>query len=90
MDINNFHMVAGTISTTIFATSNIPMLAKAMKTRDLKSYSFMYIALSNIGNLIHWIYIYNLPFGPIWFLHSFYTVSSVFMMIWYLRYEYSQ
>jgi hypothetical protein len=25
--------------------------------------------------------------GPIWFLHTFYTVTSIIMLVWYLRYE---
>jgi hypothetical protein len=33
------------------------------------------------------MYIVYLPFGPIWFLHGFYTISSVFMFLWYVRYE---
>ena len=87
MDANNIQLVAGMISTVIFTTSNIPMLVKAAKTHDLKSYSDLNIALGNIGNLIHWVYIFQLPFGPIWFLHGFYTLSSALMCLWYFRYE---
>ena len=87
MDGTNFQVVAGILSTTIFTLSNIPMLTKAAKTHDLKSYSGINLVLGNIGNLIHWVYIVYLPFGPIWFLHSFYTISSVFMLLWYFRYE---
>lgn len=87
MDALNFQVVAGIVSTAIFTISNIPMLVKAAKTHDLKSYSLANIALSNIGNLIHWAYIFHFPFGPIWFLHGFYTIASVFMLLWYLRYE---
>jgi hypothetical protein len=87
MDTINVQVLAGIFSTTIFIVSNIPMLVKAAKTHDLKSYSYMSLALINIGNLIHWLYIVQLPFGPIWFLHSFYTISSVIMVYWYFRYE---
>ncbi len=87
MDGINFQVVAGILSTTIFTLSNIPMLIKAAKTHDLKSYSCINLALGSVGNLIHWAYIFYLPFGPIWFLHGFYTISSVFMLLWYFRYE---
>jgi hypothetical protein len=87
MDAINFQVIAGILSTTIFTISNIPMLVKAARTHDLKSYSRINIVLGNIGNLIHWVYIFHLPFGPIWFLHSFYTISSIFMLLWHFRYE---
>lgn len=80
-------MLAGTVSTLIFASSNIPMLVKAYRTQDLKSYSPLYLLLSNFGNLIHWFYIVSLPFGPIWFLHAFFTIACLLMAIWYIRYE---
>lgn len=82
----NLQMAAGFLSTTIFISSALPMLAKAAKTRDLKSYSFANIALSNAGNLVHWLYISQLPLGPIWFLHAFYTITMLCMLVWYLQY----
>jgi len=63
------------------------MLLKAIKTRDLKSYSLGHLVLSNLGNLIHWVYVTSLPFGPIWFLHGFYTLVTAVMLIWYFHYE---
>jgi len=39
MDGINFQVAAGILSTSIFTLSNIPMLIKAAKTRDLKSYN---------------------------------------------------
>jgi hypothetical protein len=84
MDLN---IIAGTISTTIFAVSNIPMLLKAVKTRSLRSYSYMHIVMNNAANLVHWFYISALPLGPIWFLHGFYTISTVLMLFWYMRFE---
>jgi hypothetical protein len=80
-------LFAGMISTIVFATSNIPMLVKAIRTKDLRSYSFTYIAMSNVGNGFHWVYIVGLPFGPIWFLHGFYTVASAMMLLWYVRFH---
>ena len=83
----NLPLIAGSISTTIFALSTLPMLGKAFLTKDLGSYSLGNILLANIGNLIHSIYVFNLPAGPIWLLHTFYLVTTGLMLVWYLRYE---
>ena len=80
-------MTAGMLSSLIFVSSNFPMLVKAVKTKELKSYSLGNIALSNVGNLIHWVYVSSLPLGPIWFLHGFFTITTFLMLVWYLRYE---
>jgi len=80
-------IIAGTISTIIFAISNLPMLFKAFRTKDLRSYSFGNIALANTGNVVHSFYVYSLPAGPIWLLHGFYLVTTAMMLFWYLRYE---
>jgi uncharacterized protein with PQ loop repeat len=82
-----FPLLAGTISTLIFASSMLPMLIKAARTKDLRSYSFGNIALSNVGNVIHSVYVFHLPPGPIWALHTFYLVATALMLVWYLRYE---
>lgn len=87
MDTNQIQVYAGVISSVIFIFSNLPMVFKALKTRDLKSYSLGYLALSNLGNLIHWVYISSLPVGPIWFLHGFFTLVTGLMLICYLRFE---
>jgi uncharacterized protein with PQ loop repeat len=79
-------VVAGAISTVVFALSALPMLAKAARTRDMTSYSLGNILLSNVGNVVHSIYVFHLPAGPVWVLHSFYLVSTALMLIWYLRY----
>jgi uncharacterized protein with PQ loop repeat len=86
MDMN-LPVIAGTISTTIFAFSTLPMLLKAFRTKDLKSYSLGNILLANVGNAIHSVYVFNLPAGPIWLLHTFYLVTTGLMLVWYLRYE---
>lgn len=86
MDIN-VPVIAGTISTTIFALSTLPMLLKAFRTKDLKSYSLGNILLANVGNVVHCIYVFNLPPGPIWLLHTFYLVTTGLMLVWYLCYE---
>ena len=76
----------GAISTTVFALSTLPMLLKAARTKDLSSYSFGNIVLANTGNAIHSIYVFHLPAGPVWVLHSFYVVTSGLMLFWYLLY----
>ena len=78
-------VLAGTVSTAVFVGSVLPMLHKARRTRELSSYSFGNIALANLGNAVHSVYVFNLPPGPIWFLHTFYVVSSALMLYWYLR-----
>jgi uncharacterized protein with PQ loop repeat len=79
-------VLAGTLSTIIFVVSTLPMLIKAARTRDLSSYSLSNILLSNVGNVVHSIYIFNLPAGPAWALHTFYLVATGLMLTWYLRY----
>ncbi len=79
-------VLAGLISTAIFAGSFLPMLVKAGRTKDLESYSAGYIVLTNVGNLVHSVYVISLPAGPVWILHSFYLVSAALMLWWYLRY----
>lgn len=79
-------VIAGSISTAIFALSMLPMLLKAAHTKDLSSYSMGNIVLSNVGNAIHSVYVFDLPAGPVWLLHSFYLVTTGLMLVWYLRY----
>jgi hypothetical protein len=85
MDLN-VPVLAGVISTVIFAMSTLPMLVKAGRTKDLGSYSLGNIVLSNVGNLIHSVYVFSLPAGPVWVLHTFYVVSTGLMLVWYVRY----
>lgn len=63
------------------------MLWKAIRTKDLHSYSVEYWILANVGNMIHWIYVIDLPMGPIWGLHTFATFSTFFMTYMYWRYS---
>ena len=79
-------LLAGAISTVIFAGGTLPMLVKAARTKDLSSYSLGNIGLSNLGNVIQSIYVFHLPAGPMWVLHTFYLVSTALMLFWYLRY----
>ncbi len=83
----NIPIIAGIVSTFMFSVSTLPMLRKAFQTRDLRSYSLGHLALANGGNLIHSVYVYTLPPGPIWFLHTFHVLTTGLMLGWYLRYE---
>ena len=87
MDLQTLQIIAGTMSSFLFISGNVPMLLKAFKTKNLQSYSLSNIVLLNTGNLAYWLYISYLPFGPIWILHTFYTVAEILMLVWYLRYE---
>ena len=80
-------VLAGMVSTAVFAGSVLPMLHKALRTREMSSYSLGNIALANVGNAVHSIYVFDLPPGPIWFLHTFYLVASALMLLWFLRYR---
>ena len=78
---------AGVVSTGLFVMSYLPMLRKAARTRDLSSYSLGNLATTNLGNLVYSVYVFSLPFGPIWLLHGFYLVASALMLLWFLRFR---
>ncbi|MBM7832169.1 uncharacterized protein with PQ loop repeat [Agromyces cerinus] len=80
-------VLAGVVSTGLFAMSYLPMLVKAARTKDLTSYSLGNLATTNAGNAVYSVYVFSLPFGPIWFLHSFYLVASALMLVWFLRFR---
>ncbi|HEV2067436.1 MAG TPA: hypothetical protein VGR08_11430 [Thermomicrobiales bacterium] len=80
-------VIAGALSTILFASSMLPMLRKAFVSKDLRSYSPAMLLLTNTGNLVHSVYVYSLPPGPIWVLHTFHLLSTALMLAWYLRYE---
>jgi uncharacterized protein with PQ loop repeat len=83
-------VLAGSISTALFVVSALPMLYKAVCTRDLSSYSLGNLVLANVGNGLYAIYVFSMPLGPIWALHGFYMLSSAMMLFWYQRYEVSK
>ncbi len=87
MATSTLPVVAGMVSTTVFAGSMLPMLLKAARTRDLSSYSIGNLVLANIGNAVHSVYVFHLPPGPIWFLHGFYLLTSALMLCWWVRYR---
>jgi len=89
MELQTSQLIAGSISSLLFISSNVPMLVKAFKTKNMHSYSLSNLVLTNVGNLIYWLYVTSLPLGPIWGMHSFYTLTSILMLGWYLRCEFS-
>lgn len=79
--------LAGIVATTIFASSALPMLAKAWRTRDLSSYSLGNLVLASVGNGAYSVYVFSLPAGPLWALHGFNLAVTGLMLGWFLRYE---
>lgn len=78
-------LIAGTIATVAFAVSNLPMLRKALRTRDVSSYSLPSMVIINIANAVYSLYVFTLPIGPIWGLHTFYVASCAIMLVLCLR-----
>jgi uncharacterized protein with PQ loop repeat len=87
MPSHSLSVLAGFVSSTIFISSNPPMLFKAFKTKDLRSYSPGHLVLGNLGNIVYWLYVISLPFGPVWFLQVFFSIASALVLFCYLRYE---
>lgn len=80
-------VVCGIASTAIFVIGTLPMLAKAVRTRDLSSYSVGNIVLANVGNGFNSVYVLSLPPGPVWALHGFNALASALMLYWYVRFR---
>ena len=80
-------IAAGSIAGLIFALGSVNMLLKAWQTKDLRSYSLGQLLLNNVGNLLYWLYVVSLPFGPIYFMHGFFTFVSLLMLAWYFAYR---
>lgn len=74
-------LIAGTVATVVFAISNLPMVRKALRTRDVSSYSLSSIGMINGANAVYSLYVFSLPIGPIWALHTFYLVSCAIMLV---------
>lgn len=85
--MDSLTVVAGVVASLVFAASALPMLAKAFRSKDLTSYSRGNLVLANVGNAVYSVYVFSLPFGPIWLLHTFYVLSSALMLAWSLRYD---
>ncbi len=87
MHAHSIQVLAGFASSSIFISSNLPMLFKAFKTKNLSSYSMGHLVLGNLGNTVYWLYVISLPVGPVWFLQGFFSLASAMMLFCYLRYE---
>ncbi len=87
MHSHSLQLLAGFTSSMIFISGNLPMLFKAFKTKDLRSYSLGHLTLGTLGNVVYWLYVVSLPIGPVWFLQAFFTTASALMLFCYLRYE---
>ncbi|MFN2128316.1 MAG: hypothetical protein ACK2TU_10705 [Anaerolineales bacterium] len=80
MDSSRIQIYVGFFCTVVFASSKLPMLLKALRTRDLHSYSRAHLVMSTGGNLLYWIYVAGLPIGPVWFLQAFFTLADITML----------
>ena len=79
-------VLAGSLSTAVFVGSTLPMLTKALRTRDVSSYSRGNLVLATVGNGLYAFYVFSLPPGPLWVLHLFHTLTTGVMLVWHLRY----
>ncbi|CAI9412695.1 hypothetical protein [Nocardioides sp. T2.26MG-1] len=79
--------LAGAIATLLFVTSTLPMLTKAVRTRDLTSYSGSNLAVANVGNIAQTLYLTTVPSIPIWALHLFNTLASASMLALWIRHR---
>ena len=87
MSSHSLQVLAGFVSSMIFISSNLPMLFKAFKTKNLSSYSLGHLVLGNLGNTVYWLYVMSLPIGPAWLLQGFFSIANALMLFFYLRYE---
>ena len=87
MNCHNIDIIAGVLSSIIFASGTFSMLIKVVRTHDVDSYSLSSIILNNLGNLVYWLYVFSLPMGPIYFLHLFYTVAMIVMLLCFVLYH---
>ncbi len=87
MEMDELQFFAGTASSLIFIMATLNMVVKAFLTKDMESYSIGALVLNNIGNAIHWLYIVSLPVGPIYVLHGFFTLATIFLLVWALIYR---
>lgn len=78
-------VLAGMVAAIVFATANLPMVVKALRTHDVGSYSLGSITMINAANVVYSLYVFSLPIGPIWLLHGFYLIASAIMLVLCLR-----
>lgn len=77
--------IAGTLAAALFVAAQLPMLIKAARSRDLRSYSGANLVIANCGNALQTVYILTLPWGPIWAIHLFNTATTALMLRWWWR-----
>ncbi len=87
MTWHQVQMIAGMCASGVFVGGNLSMLIKAWRTKDVTSYSVLSLTLNNFGNAVYWLYVVSLPMGPVYVLHSFYTVVAALMLAWALMYR---
>jgi uncharacterized protein with PQ loop repeat len=85
--MEQIQLFAGSIAGFLFAAGSLNMVVKAWRTKDLQSYSLGQMVLNNVGNLFYWFYVLSLPVGPIYFMHGFFTLVSLLMLIGYFTYR---
>lgn len=78
--------VAGGLATTLFVLATLPMVIKARRSRDLRSYSGANLVIANCGNLLQSFYVVTLPPGPIWGIHFFNVLVTALMLYWWVRF----
>ena len=84
--MHDFALFAGSAAAGIFMISQLPMLIKACRTKNLSSYSLANIGLANVGNVLYAVYVCQVPLGPVWAVHGFNLTTSGVMLTMYLRY----
>lgn len=78
-------VACGLIATFMYVAASLPMLAKAARTKDLRSYSGANLMIANTGNVTQSVYVLALPPGPLWLLHGFNTAVSALMLWWWVQ-----
>lgn len=78
---------AGMLATLLYVLASLPMLYKAARTRDLRSYSGANLVMANAANAAQTIYVATLPPGPLWLLHAFNTATAAVMLTWWLMHR---
>lgn len=83
--VHQLALLAGSVAAAIFVVSQLPMVIKAYRTRNLSSYSFANIGLANLGNGLYTVYVVHVPIGPAWAVHGFNLTTAGVMLVLYLR-----
>ena len=79
--------IAGLVAGVFFVVAQGPMLIKALRTKDLKSYSPAFLVIAAVGNILYWPYILTLPFGAAFFIHIFMSLSTWLMLFFWWKWR---